>query len=90
MRLSTDELARARRVVGELLDDLGIESYLFEVEPGEGDWELWIECAISEGWSRHRVAVEKDRLLRADDDAAVRRELVRTWEKALGPCLRRV
>lgn len=47
MTLSIAELARAREATTELLDELGLDAYLFEVEPRDGQWQLKVDCAIA-------------------------------------------
>ena len=40
MPLSTMELAEARQAVADLLEQAGLDAYLFEVEPRQTQWEL--------------------------------------------------
>jgi hypothetical protein len=63
MSVSLQELSRAKDAAGALLDQLGLEAYLFEVEPRDGDWLVRIECAIDEGWQTTSLAVGRARLL---------------------------
>ncbi|HKJ77397.1 MAG TPA: hypothetical protein VKA64_09350 [Gammaproteobacteria bacterium] len=89
MDVSTVELSRARELVGDVLDEIGIDAYLFDIEPGEPDWQVRVECAVEGGWTRHTTVVAKERLLEASEDADARRALREEWERALGACLRR-
>jgi len=89
MQVSLSELARAREVVGSVLEELHLDAYLFEVEPREGQWEIRVECAIAGGWESCRLGAEKDYLLRGADDAVVHEVLVDSWGEALSACLRK-
>ncbi len=88
MPLSTGELARARDVVGGLLEELHLGAYRYEVEPREQDWEVRIECAVNDGWMSRTLAVDKEDLMRGDEDAAVRQRLLAEWATALASCVR--
>lgn len=83
MVVSTLELAQARQAAGSLLEELGLEAYLFEIEPKEGEWELRLECAMPGGWQTLRLPVEKDTLLAARDDAAIRSNVREAWQSRL-------
>lgn len=69
-----------------LLERLGLEAYLFEVEPREGPWEVRIDCAMSGGWQSVNLAVEKERLLASRHDDAICRELLHGWRARLAAC----
>lgn len=86
MQLSMVDLARSREIITALLDDLRLDAYLFEVEPGEDQWQVSIECAVEGGWETVRLAVAKDLLLRCATDAAVRRSLLARWREVLSAC----
>ena len=86
MGMSTIELAKAKDAVAAILEGLGLSAYLFEVEPRDGRWELRMDCATAEGWQSLQLQVEKDRLLAAATDPAVREELARAWRGQLGAC----
>ena len=86
MKLSTQQLAQMREVVSELLDELQIEAYLFEIEPREELWEIKLECAIDEGWETFSLKAEKDYLLHGFDDAVARDVMLDNWREALGSC----
>lgn len=87
MQVSISELAVARQVVGAVLGELGLETYLFEVEPREGQWEIRVECAAADGWETCRLTADKDYLLRGRDDAVVHAVLLDAWQEALSGCL---
>lgn len=88
MRVSTSELARTREVVGKVLEELRLDAYIFEVEPGDGQWEIRVECAVADGWETCRLTADKEYLLRGTDDAIVHEVLVDNWREALCDCLR--
>ena len=88
MSISTQELAQARELVGQLLEALGLDAYLFEVEPGESRWDVRVECAVQGGWTTCELQVEKRQLLDGVGDAAVRQALLDDWRRALSDCLR--
>lgn len=86
MKLSTQQLAQMREVVSELLDELQIDAYLFEIEPREELWEIKLECAIDEGWETFSLKAEKNYLLHGFDDAVARDVLLDNWREALASC----
>lgn len=89
MSTSIVELATAKEAVFALLDELGIEAYLFEVEPREGQWEVRVECAIEPGWESVMLPVDKFKLLTSREDAAVHAELLAAWRERLAACKKR-
>jgi hypothetical protein len=89
MTLSRSELAQARDVISRVLEELGLDAYLFEVEPREGPWEIRVECAVDDGWETCRLRANKEYLLRGTDDAAVHEVLLDNWREALSDCRRR-
>ncbi len=86
MPLSTVELTQARQAVAALLEQLGLEAYLFEVEPRDGQWEIRLECAVQDGWQALAWPVEKTALLASGQDAALRETLLRDWRHRLASC----
>lgn len=90
MNLSARELAQVREVVGRVLEELGLEAYLFEIEPHEGQWDIRVECAVDDGWETCRLSADKEYLLRGTDDAVVHEVLVDNWREALSACRRGV
>ena len=86
MTLSVVELARVREEVAQLLDELRLDAYLFEVEPQNAHWEVKIECAVTEGWETFRLTAEKQNLLRARDNIETHKQLLNDWRSALTAC----
>lgn len=89
MSISIVELATAKEAVSALLDDLGLEAYLFEIEPGDRRWEVRLECAIEPGWESVMLPVDKLKLLASREDAAVHAELLAAWRERLAACKKR-
>lgn len=88
MNVSTTELTNARSAAQRLLESLGLEAYLYEVEPGEGGgWTLTLECATNDGWQRLSWEVEKDELLRSGGDEAARERLAAELSQHVAACL---
>lgn len=88
MDFSEDDLRRAREAAEGLLEEMALAAYLYEVEPGQGDWWVRVECAVSEGWQTVELPVAPDRLLAASGDARVRSELLAEWGGELVDCRR--
>lgn len=87
MSLSIAELARARETTAELLDELGLEAYLFEVEAFGDQWELKVDCVVDAGnaWESTTLSIPREILL-ASGDAAIHRRLLADWRGRLGAC----
>jgi hypothetical protein len=88
MHLSARRLHDAREITAGLLEQLGLDAYLFEVEPRDGPWEVRIECARPDGWQTVLLAVEIERLLDCARDGAERARLLRDWGERLDGCRR--
>ncbi|MDH5370759.1 MAG: hypothetical protein OEW99_12085 [Gammaproteobacteria bacterium] len=86
MSLSISELATIREVISKLLDELQLESYVFDVEPQEGQWLLMVECAIEEGWQTVTLKANKDYFKHGADDAVFHQLLLDEWREALSTC----
>lgn len=86
MNISTRELIEAKEATADLLDQLGLEAYLFEVEPREGPWEVRIDCGHSDGWQSVTLAVDVAHLLRCRSDATVRAQVLKDWGERLAAC----
>lgn len=88
MNLSARTLNDAREITAGLLEQLGLDAYLFEVEPRDGPWEVRIECAHTDGWQTVLLAVELERLLGCRSDGAERTRLLGDWARRLNACRR--
>lgn len=87
MTLSITELAEAKDAAASLLEQLGLLTYLFEVEPREDAWDMHVECVTSTGdWQAITFPVDAHRLRTSRADAAVRKELLAQWARHLAAC----
>jgi hypothetical protein len=83
MHLSEKELIEARDTVQGLLEQLGLSTYLFEVEPRPDHWEVRVECAPEGGWQSSVLSVDAAWLSACRTDVVARRELLDLWGKRL-------
>ncbi len=88
MEVSTEELRLTQEVVEDLLEEMGLAAYLYEVEPAAGEWMVRVECALDGGWQAVQIPVAKETLLSARSDRRVRAELLEEWGGELAPCRR--
>lgn len=88
MAVSGEELRRARELAEDLLEEMGLAAYLYEVEPGTGGWLVRVECAVSQGWLSVELPVDRDQLLAAGQDARAREGLLEDWGGELAACRR--
>lgn len=86
MNLSGRMLSDAREITAGLLEQLGLEAYLFEVEPRDGPWEVRIECAQADGWQTVLLAIEVECLLGCRHDGPERARLLAHWGERLDAC----
>jgi hypothetical protein len=86
-KISAEELLRAKEATAALLQTLGLEAYLFEVELRGGEWEIKLECAVEGGWQSLNLAAPRDELIRSLGDGQLRQELAKAWAGKLA-CLR--
>ncbi len=86
MLLAINEIACAREAVTGLLEELGLDAYLFEIEPYDTRWELKVECAIVEGWKTTDLHVPKKILQDSLDDTAIHKRLLEEWRHSLAAC----
>ncbi len=88
MRVSAEELRRAREATEGLLEEMGLAAYLYEVGQGETGWIIRVECAVANGWQVVEIPATKEDLLKAPSDARVRARLLQEWSDELGSCRR--
>ncbi len=86
MPATSTELMAAKEATAILLEQIGLEAYLFEIEPRDGRWQLKVDCAIEDGWQAVTLAVDKGLLLASRTDAAARRQLLAQWQVRLSEC----
>ena len=88
MAWSAKDLERAREAISALLDDLGVEAYVFAVEPREDGWEVKLECAVTQGWESLTLPVDIRLLLASPLDQEARTRLAQDWNARLAACRR--
>ena len=88
MTTSTAQLAMIREYVSGLLDELGLDAYLFEIEPRDGVWELKVECAIAQGWYNVTIMLEAHELQASGDNEQIKQSLLNELNKKLRDCKR--
>lgn len=88
MGISTTEMAAARETLNELLDQLGLPAYRFEVHPEEDGWQLTIECEGASGWLHVLLQLPREQLDMPPNDPEARQRLLTLLDEALRDCLR--
>lgn len=83
MNISTRRLTEAKEATAGLLEQLGLEAYLFDVEPRDGPWEVHIDCPVGGAWLSVTMAVDVARLLSSRWNAGVREEVLKEWGERL-------
>lgn len=88
MSISISELAKARESASNILEELQLDTYLYEVEPRDETWELRIECAceVDGGWETIMIQVPKRMLLDSFDDEKAKQDLFEFWKRKLVGC----
>ena len=83
-------LRTAREAVERVLDGMGMDSYLYTVEPytagtgREADrWSVHVECSTRGGWKEARLKVDPLELRASLRDPSVRAKLQRDWQPHL-------
>jgi hypothetical protein len=90
MAFSGPELTGSRNAASAILEELGLDAYLFAVEPREGSWELTLECAVEEGWQTIKMPVDIHELLASRTDAGALSRLTASWGAKLAECRKKV
>jgi hypothetical protein len=88
MDWSGTDLKRATETAGTLLEEFGLEAYLFAIEPRDAEWELKLECAVKEGWQMVALPVDVEVLLASRTHDDVRARLLRSWSARITSCVR--
>jgi hypothetical protein len=91
MSLSIEELVTIREAVNNILEELELDAYLFEVEPENAHYEVQLECAsaINGGWMSVSLMLPKEKLLAGFKDEEIRNQLFEYWDKKLSACKRK-
>lgn len=85
----TAQLAMIREYVNGLLDGLGLDAYLFEIEPRDDEWEVKVECAIEDGWTNVSFMLNGDRVEASYDNEQLKQQLVDELSQSLCECKRK-
>jgi len=83
MDLTTKNLAEAKETVGHLLEQLGLSTYLFEVEPYADQWKVRVECPHNSGWQSSQLMVDDNMLRACRTDRLARDHLLDEWREHL-------
>lgn len=85
MDLTSRNLVEAKETVGNLLEQLGLTNYLFEIEPRDDRWEVRVECAHNSAWQSSIFTVEDTALRACRTDRLVRDHMLSELHKHLSP-----
>lgn len=85
----TAQLAMVREYVNGLLDGLGLDAYLFEIEPHDDKWEVKVECAMEEGWTNVSFMLTGDTLEASSNNEQLKQQLVDELSQNLCACKRK-
>jgi hypothetical protein len=86
MRLTVHELTSARDAVADLLEDIGLVNYLYEVEPdGHSDhrWRVKVECETPDGWKMTELRIDRPTLEQSRRGGSIRSTLLQAWRHRL-------
>ncbi len=86
MKLAIAELAQAREVAIELLDELDLTGYLFEIETSSNSqWGLRLEFQVDDSgtWEAITLPVLKETLLSNQTEKVARQRLLNQWHDIL-------
>ena len=86
MAMTSSDLIQARLLISDILDELALDAYLFEIEPRNSHWELKVECAVEEGWGSYRLALEERQLHAGFNGETARNTLREQCRQGLKSC----
>ena len=89
MTIAVDDYDGARRLLADLLSEIGIEDYAFAIEPAASGWRAQIECAATEGWQSSEILLDHEIFADADTASEARSAVLATLEARLSNCRRR-
>jgi hypothetical protein len=81
MRLSSKKLINAKEATRNLLEAMGLDAYLYEVEPRENPWLVRVDCAVEGGWQSISIDVEVEDLIKSRKDKELFGQLLEQWGK---------
>jgi hypothetical protein len=83
MQLTAKNLTEAKETVRNLLEQLGLTAYLFEVEPHANQWQVRVECALNSGWQSSVLSIDDTALRACRTDRFVRDQMISELRKRL-------
>ena len=83
MTWSINELTDIRALVGDLLDGIGLPSYVFDIEQDESHWIVSVDFPHHDDWAVVDLRLDKTLLRDYLKDPEARRNLESTWKKKL-------
>jgi len=83
MQLTEKHLTEAKETVRDLLEQLGLAEYLFEVEPHADQWHVRVECALNSGWQSSVLSIDDSTLRACRTDRFVRDQMLGMLRKRL-------
>lgn len=89
MTTTTAQIAMIREYVNGLLDGLGLDAYLFEIEPHDDEWKIKVECAIEQGWTNVSIMLDGDSMQASCDNDQLKQQLIDELSQSLCDCKRK-
>jgi len=86
MPLSPLDLAGAKDAAEAMLQQLGLEAFLFAVEHTERGWELRVECALDDTWQVETILLGEALPAVTEDAPILRARLVALLQERLAGC----
>jgi SHS2 domain-containing protein len=83
------DIGSAREATERMLDELGLDAFVYTLEAKPAGWGLRIECATDEGWQTVELPVDPVELAASLADARVREDLRTQWGAHLLACVKR-
>jgi hypothetical protein len=83
MSWAVDELSDIRALVAEILDDIGLRSYVFNIEQHENEWIVSADFPDREQWQTVDLHVDKDVLHDCLTQDKMREKLSSAWKNKL-------
>lgn len=83
LTLSPDALLGARAATEQILDELGLRNYRFDVEPASSAFDVFVEHEREGAWHAVRLHEEARVLLGARRSDQARREIAERWRAQL-------
>ena len=83
MKWSVEELTNIRVLVGDVLDGIGLRSYVFNVEQEENDWIVSVDFSHRDEWQAVDLRVDKQMLRDCLVNTQARDNLAALWQTRL-------